>query len=128
MTEALPEPERRPGSRPLLGELLVNAGLVTPEVMAQALAEQQRTGLPIGRILVESGYIPAHKIAMALADQHGGPVRTEYGFATGHATSVAPAPLQQVSPEPVAPLRVVESVPEPQPQPEPAPAPLPEAA
>jgi DNA repair exonuclease SbcCD ATPase subunit len=123
MTEVLPEPERRPGSRPLLGELLVNAGLVTPEVMAKALAEQQRTGLPIGRILVESGYVPGHRIAMALADQHGGPVRTEYGLATGHARPAAPAPLREVSPDQPATLRVVESVPEAEPSPEPEPEP-----
>jgi hypothetical protein len=125
MTEVLPEPERRPGSRPLLGELLVNAGLVTPEVMAKALAEQQRTGLPIGRILVEGGYVPGHRIAMALADQHGGPVRTEYGLATGHARPAAPAPLREVSPDQPATLRVVENAPEP--EPEPAPAPTPQA-
>lgn len=129
MTEVLPDPEPRPGSRPLLGELLVNAGLVTPEVMAKALAEQQRTGLPIGRILVEGGYIPGHRLAMALADQHGGPVRTEYGFATGHAQPIAPAPLQQVAPE-MPTLRVVEAEPAqgpdlpavPAPAPEPVPA------
>jgi hypothetical protein len=143
MTEVLPEPEPRPGSRPLLGELLVNAGLVTPEVMAKALAEQQRTGLPIGRILVEGGYIPGHRLAMALADQHGGPVRTEYGFATGHAQPIAPSPLQQVASE-LPSLRVVtppaesaavepmpavpapEPVPEPVPDPDPDPVPEPE--
>ena len=136
MTEVLPEPEPRPGSRPLLGELLVNAGLVTPEVMAKALAEQQRTGLPIGRILVEGGYIPGHRLAMALADQHGGPVRTEYGFAVGHAQPIAPSPLQQVATTELPSLRVVEPEaepaavepmpPAPQPDPEPAPEPEPE--
>ena len=107
MTEVLPEPEPRPGSRPLLGELLLNAGLVTPEVMAKALA-----------------------------DQHGGPVRTEYGFAVGHAQPIAPSPLQQVATTELPSLRVVEPEaepaavepmpPAPQPEPEPAPEPEPE--
>lgn len=82
---------------PRLGEVLLGHGLLTEEKLHDALAEQQRTGERLGKLLVERG-VPAHSIAMALADQVGGPVRTEYGIATGWSSSRgAQAPTAVVS-------------------------------
>src|SRR5438067_2336843 len=80
-----------------LGELLVEAGRLSEEALAQALAQQQETGLPLGRILVEGGYVTKHAVAMALADQGGGPLKTEYGFAVGRAPDAASSQPGQIS-------------------------------
>ncbi len=69
--------------RRLLGEVLVEEGLVSAEQLAAALAEQQRTGQRLGTILVNSGMLNGSAVAMALADQQGSLVRSEYGWATG---------------------------------------------
>jgi hypothetical protein len=66
-----------------LGRLLVDAGLLAAEDLERALAEQLATGKPLGRVLVDSGYVAPTSVAMALADQHGGLLKTEYGYATG---------------------------------------------
>jgi len=129
--------------RPRLGELLLNAGVITHDVLTRALAEQARTNRPLGRILVDEGHVPAHKIAMALADQHGQPMKTEYGFASGHAApataaaAAAPALAPAPAPAPEFPAASEQPAP-PAPAPEfpaafeqpapPAPAPKPPAA
>jgi hypothetical protein len=69
--------------RPRLGDLLLGAGLITQEQLDESLAAAHAAGKPLGHVLVEQGLVPAHSIAMALADQHGGPLKTEFGFATG---------------------------------------------
>src|SRR5882757_10005390 len=69
--------------RPRLGELLLESGVITQEQLDESLAVSRSTGKPLGHVLVENGLVAAHSIAMALADQHGGPLKTEFGFATG---------------------------------------------
>ena len=66
-----------------LGQLLVDSGLLDAADLERVLEEQRRTGAPLGRMLVDGGYVASSTIAMALADQHGGLLKTEYGFATG---------------------------------------------
>lgn len=66
-----------------LGQLLVDAGLLTPSDLEKVLDDQRRTGGLLGRLLVEGGYVAPTTVALALADQRGGLVKTEYGFATG---------------------------------------------
>jgi hypothetical protein len=66
-----------------LGELLVHKGVLTDEQLEVALAEQRKSGTPLGEILVRLGFSKGPTIANALADQHGGPLRTEYGLAIG---------------------------------------------
>ena len=66
-----------------LGQLLVDSGLLDAADLERVLEEQRRTGAPLGRMLVDGGYLASSTIAMALADQHGGLLKTEYGFATG---------------------------------------------
>lgn len=66
-----------------LGQLLVEAGLLTQAELDAALAEQGRTQRPLGEILVEGGFVSGGAVANALAEQHGGLLRTEYGVAVG---------------------------------------------
>ena len=66
-----------------LGTLLVKRGLITDEQLATALAEQQASGEPLGKIVVARGFASPAMVAQALATQHGGLLKTEYGFATG---------------------------------------------
>src|SRR6476646_5217944 len=77
-----------------LGQLLVDSGLLDAADLERVLEEQRRTGAPLGRMLVDGGYVASSTIAMALADQHGGLLKTEYGFATGRpvATQRVPRP------------------------------------
>lgn len=125
-----PVPES-PDSRPRLGALLLSAGLITQEQLDESLTLAQTAGKPLGHVLVERGLVPAHSIAMALADQHGGPLKTEFGFATGRGTTPRPAalpgpavkappvlrlaaaPLRDGSAAPVAPPAVAPPEPEP---------------
>lgn len=80
------------GPRPRLGDLLLGLGLLTTEQLDEGLARARSTGKPLGQVLVEEGLVASHSIAMALADQHGGPLKTEFGFATGRSPAVsAPA-------------------------------------
>jgi hypothetical protein len=119
---------------PPLGRLLVERGHLTEAQLQTALAEQFRTGLPIGQVLVSLNYVTAEMVAQALATQQGGLVKTEYGLATGFGTPglvalppvsapPAPPPLSgglilakpkiEEAPAPeadVAPLRVPEPV------------------
>jgi type IV pilus assembly protein PilB len=71
--QPLPErPDVQPsGGRPLLGASLVRRGRLNAEGLEQALAEQERSGLPLGRVLVGLGLITTRDLAEALAEQHG---------------------------------------------------------
>ena len=86
--DRVPEP---PESRPRLGELLLSAGLISREQLEESLTVARKAGKPLGHVLVEQGLVPAHSLAMALADQHGGPLKTEFGFATGRGSTPRPA-------------------------------------
>jgi chromosome segregation ATPase len=66
-----------------LGSLLVSRGHITEEQLELALTEQKATGRPLGEIVVARGFAAAPTVAQALATQHGGLLKTEYGFATG---------------------------------------------
>jgi hypothetical protein len=81
-----------------LGALLSSRGHITEEQLELALTEQKATGRPLGEIIVARGFAPAPTVAQALATQHGGLLKTEYGFATGWGGGVAsdagPAPMQ----------------------------------
>lgn len=49
-----------------LGELLLQSGVILPEQLKQALAEQQRTAEPLGKTLVRLGYAREEEILRAL--------------------------------------------------------------
>ena len=115
LTPSTPNPTHESEDRRLrLGELLTSAGLLTHEQLEECLAIAGVEGKRLGQILVEKGLVSPHSIAMALADQHGGPLKTEYGFATGsrgarsappHAGDPpsGPAPLLRLTPMGEAP-------------------------
>lgn len=56
-----------------LGELLIAGGLITPEQLAEGLAQQKHAGKRIGEILVDIGYITESDVFGALGDQLGVP-------------------------------------------------------
>jgi hypothetical protein len=62
---------------------MVDEGFVTPDQLALALAEQKRSGRPLGAIFVELGFVSAGAVANALAEQHGGVLKTEFGVSAG---------------------------------------------
>src|SRR5919109_841834 len=59
------------GSPRLLGEILVQEGLITPDVVERALARSQSTGELIGEALVALGAVTAEDVLRAVAQQHG---------------------------------------------------------
>jgi hypothetical protein len=74
---ALP-PGRREGTcypRKLvrLGDLLLADGLIAPDELAAAIAQQQTSGARLGSVLYLSGRMTADAVARALARQHGVP-------------------------------------------------------
>ena len=81
-----------------LGTLLVERGLITDAQLADALEEQRTSGEQLGAILVARGYAPPALVAQALATQHGGMLKTEYGFATGFGRGAALAEVQVAAP------------------------------
>src|SRR3989304_6331197 len=52
-----------------IGELLVDAGLITPSQLEEALNVSQKTGARLGRTLVNMGAVTEEGIARALAQQ-----------------------------------------------------------
>lgn len=93
----------RPPQEPL-GTLLVKRGLITAEQLTEALAEQQSTGQPLGAIVVARGFVAPANVAQALATQHGGILKTEYGFATGFGEGLRPS--LQIGEPPVSSRRI----------------------
>ena len=54
-----------------LGTALINRGYLTQAKLAEALAEQKRSGRVLGRVLVENNYISEEQLARVIADQQG---------------------------------------------------------
>src|SRR5919206_4354611 len=111
---------------PQIGRILIAAGLLSEAQLAEALEEQRQTGRRLGEIIVRRGFISGPALANALAEQHGGLLKTEYGYATGLGGDVARrAAGEDVPRTPIPRLRTVEA-PAPEPEPEAAPVPDPE--
>lgn len=64
------QPERK---RLLLGQRLVERKWISAEQLSTALAQQQRTGEPLGRTLVELGFLRDDDLARDLAEELGVP-------------------------------------------------------
>ncbi len=106
---------------PQLGRILIAAGLLSEEQLAQALEEQAQTGRRLGEVIVQRGFISGPALANALAEQHGGVLKTEYGFASGLGGIVARraaaesgtsvSPLRPPEPTPMPTLRTAEREP-----------------
>jgi len=52
-----------------LGALLLRSGLLSPEQLAEALEEKERTGDRLGEIVVRNGWVSEEAVARTLADQ-----------------------------------------------------------
>src|SRR3954454_9833441 len=74
---ALEQPRR------LLGLLLIEMGVITPEQLEEALAIQARSGERLGEILVANGYTSRLAIHDALAEQSDLFLEPESGYGTG---------------------------------------------
>lgn len=73
-----------------IGEVLVDAGVITRAELDEALAEQRTTGHRLGEILIESGRISWLALAQAIGDQ----------ARPGAAPAVPPpAPILSLAPE-----------------------------
>ncbi|MFQ5946042.1 MAG: type II secretion system ATPase GspE [Anaerolineae bacterium] len=59
-----------------LGQLLLEAGLITPETLQAALARQKSTRAPLGEILVAMGALSKEDVLRTLAQQQGLPYLT----------------------------------------------------
>jgi len=69
-----PSSPRRPGlldARPALGAILRERGLIAPERLAEALAEQEATKQRLGDVLLRHGWIFEQELARAVAHQCG---------------------------------------------------------
>ncbi len=53
-----------------LGNLAVSSGQLTPQQLAEAIGEQQRTGGLLGRILVQHNYLSEEQVSRLLAQQY----------------------------------------------------------
>jgi hypothetical protein len=101
---------------------MVDEGFLTEDQLLDALAEQNRSGTPLGKVLVDLGFVSPGAVANALAEQHGGLLRTEYGTSAGLREMAGRAPIRTEAPQPTLPMPAA-AAPQAQP-PAPAPAPL----
>ncbi len=62
-----------PQFRKLLGELMLEKGLITSSQLRDALREQARSQEKLGRILVEMGYVSELEMFRAVSEQFGLP-------------------------------------------------------
>ncbi|MDD2421385.1 MAG: ATPase, T2SS/T4P/T4SS family [Heliobacteriaceae bacterium] len=69
------------GQRKMLGDLLVGYGLISPEQLAQALAEHNRTGERLGKVVVRLGLVTERQINDILEFQLGIPQVSPLKFA-----------------------------------------------
>jgi type IV pilus assembly protein PilB len=82
---------KAPSKRKLLGERLIEAGLVTPDQLDLGLREQKRTGDRIGEILISLGFVTQELISSVLASEAG------VTFVQLDSSMVDPAALKCVS-------------------------------
>jgi hypothetical protein len=76
----------------LLGELLVERGLIVPVDLEDALAEQRATGRRLGEVLVSRGALAGTQLTRALAEQYG--IELSAVTVSALETSEPPAPWQ----------------------------------
>jgi len=57
--------------RKLLGQMLIEEGVITEEQLKTALAKQRETGHFLGRILVDLGFVDEKTLKRILSIQHG---------------------------------------------------------
>ena len=89
-----------------LGDVLMEAGLVSERDLVAALSEQEDSGRRLGEVLVGRGVVSAAAVANALAEQYGRFLKTEHGFGTGlrALTGGSSVPESEATPPPAPPL------------------------
>lgn len=100
----------------ILGQLLLDAGAVSPEALDGALEAQPSTDLRLGEILVQRGVTDAESVARALARQLGLPFATAPLVAEDTAVRLVQAELARsrvVLPLRTTPRRLVVAMPDP---------------
>ena len=88
-----------------LGEILIEWGLLSPDQLQSALAEQGTSGKRLGEVLVDSGLVPREVLVSVLLEQCGLEEETQQGFGSGLLSELrrrgsahrAPAPLQVIA-------------------------------
>ncbi|MCD6220808.1 MSHA biogenesis protein MshE, partial [bacterium] len=58
-------------AKKLLGQMLIEEGVITEEQLKIALAKQRETGHFLGRILVDLGFVDEKTLKRVLSIQHG---------------------------------------------------------
>jgi hypothetical protein len=81
--EAAPNLEVAEAHTRRLGQVLIEAGLISEEELAEALAEQTQTGRLLGEILIARRLVSSPILAQALAVQAGTELVVEQGFGAG---------------------------------------------
>jgi Type II secretion system (T2SS), protein E, N-terminal domain len=87
--------------RPYLGAVLLQAHLLRPEQLDQALEAQRGSGKRLGEVLIELGFLYEQDISRALAQQAG------LTYVDLQATSVDPRAASRLNPEVGQRLRAV---------------------
>jgi curved DNA-binding protein CbpA len=80
------------GFRPL-GQALLAAGAIDVDALGQSLAEMARSGRHQGEILVEMGVVTPEQVDQALAEQQGAYLTEIASLASGHFSFDAVAPI-----------------------------------
>lgn len=60
----------------MIGEALLEKGVITPDELDKALKEQKRTGEYIGSVLIRLGFISEKQLLLALSEQFGIPYQS----------------------------------------------------
>jgi hypothetical protein len=95
------------------GAILVAAGLITQDVLDEALAEQRRTNLPVSRILVEQGRVSPTIMARAIAGPPAADPPVEQPPVSSFTGLEPPVSTPQAAPLAVVPIPVAEVLPDP---------------
>ncbi len=66
-----PDPKAAQPPRKMLGERLVDRGIITERQLEMAIREQKRTGAMLGEILTMLGFVTPQMLSTALAEQGG---------------------------------------------------------
>ena len=54
-----------------IGDMLIDAGVLTEEQLTEALAKQREAGVRLGVLLIQEGYVTEQQVAYTLHQQTG---------------------------------------------------------
>ena len=73
--------QRSRATRPRLGDVLTQKGVITAEQLTRAIASQKDSGKKLGQVLIENGSLTSERLAYALAEQLHLPMVNIKGYA-----------------------------------------------